>query len=361
MGVYKKKERWYIDYYLPSGLRKREVVNIKGVDPAQINREDAKKALSIRKAEMAQGKFDIMQTKKPIPLKQLCDEYFTLHSKENKRSWKRDRTTIKHFLEAFGDKNIGQLSSFLITGYRNDRSKLVCKSTVNRELDTIRNMFNKAVEWEYIDKSPYTGVEKYKVNNTNLRILSIGEFKSLIQVSSEALKPILLMAVNTGMRVSEILNLMWNDINLEKDYILVRDSKNYESRYIPIHQELKKVLVNLKDNSETDYVFEGRKSIRKQWQKALKLSGIEHCRFHDLRHTFASNLVMNGVDLVTVSQLMGHKDLTMTKRYSHPTPEHKKQAINSLNFATMDTYVDTKADSEDKINKNVIDLTAFNH
>jgi len=175
MGVFKKNERWYIDYDLPTVSRKRnrkrEVVSIPGVDPSKITRLEAEKALSIRKASIAEGKFDIMQTKKPIPLKQLCDEYFTLHSKENKRSWKRDEVTINHFLQSFGDKKIGQLSSFLITGYRNDRSKLVCKSTVNRELDTIRNMFNKAVEWGYIDKSPYKGVEKYKVNNTNLRIL----------------------------------------------------------------------------------------------------------------------------------------------------------------------------------------------
>jgi len=152
MAEYKKNNRWYIDYYLPDGKRKREVVTIPGVDPKHINREDAKKALSIRKAEIAQGKFDIFQTKKPIPLKQLCNEYLNLHSKENKRSWKRDEVTINHFLQSFGDKNIRQLSSFLITGYRNERSKSVKKSTVNRELDTIRNMFNKAVEWEYIDK-----------------------------------------------------------------------------------------------------------------------------------------------------------------------------------------------------------------
>lgn len=74
MGVYKKKNRWYIDYYLPSGIRKREVVTIPGVDIAQINRQDAIKALSIRKAEMAQGKFDITHTKKPVSVKQICTD-----------------------------------------------------------------------------------------------------------------------------------------------------------------------------------------------------------------------------------------------------------------------------------------------
>ena len=166
MGIYKKKNRWYVDYYLKNGKRKREVVIIDGVDPAQVNRQNALDALSVRKAEQAQGKFGIAKTKKPIPVKKLCDEYMNEHSKENKRSWKRDEITIKHFLEMFSDKNINQLNSFQITRYRNERSKLVNKSTVNRELDTIRNMFNKAVEWGYIDKSPYTGVEKYKVNKT---------------------------------------------------------------------------------------------------------------------------------------------------------------------------------------------------
>jgi len=75
MGVYKKKERWYIDYYLPNNNRKREVVTIPGVDPAQINRQDAIKALSIRKAEMAQGKFDIAQTEKKIPFTKLADSF----------------------------------------------------------------------------------------------------------------------------------------------------------------------------------------------------------------------------------------------------------------------------------------------
>jgi len=344
MGVYKKNNRWIIDYYLPSGKRKREVVTIPGVDPAQINREDAKKALSIRKAELAQGKFDIAQTKKPIPLKKLCNEYLNEHSKQNKRSWKRDEVTIKHFLQTFGDKNINQLNSFLITRYRNERSKSVKKSTVNRELDTIRNMFNKAVEWGYIDKSPYKGVEKYKVNNTNLRILSNEEFKLLYNAASTELKTVLLMALNTGMRLGEILSLKLNDINLTEGHLLVRDSKNYDSRYIPIHPELKQVLKQLKESSNSEYVFSHAdgtpvKSIKKGFRSALKRSGIDHCRFHDLRHTFASNLVMNGVDLVTVSQLMGHKDLTMTKRYSHPTPEHKKQAIESLKFNNLESKV----------------------
>ena len=341
MGVYKKDNRWYIDYYLPNGKRKREAVSIEGVDPSKINREDAKKALSIRKSEFAQGKFDIAQTKKPVLFKRLAERYLE-YSKTNKRAWKRDEHSLKHFVSFLKGKTLQQITPWLIEKYKSERKQKVKPSTVNRELDTLRNMLNMAVSWKMIDESPYKGIKHFKVNNSNLRILSDEEFNKLYESASSELKPILMTAYSTGMRLGEILNLKWGDVNLKEDYILVRDSKNYESRTISIHPTLKETLSHLKTISESDFTFEGRKTIKRAWQKALRLSGIAHCRFHDLRHTFASNLVMNGVDIVTVAELMGHKDLSMTKRYSHPSPQHKKQAINKLKLKTMDTYLDTK-------------------
>lgn len=347
MSVYKKKNRWYADYYL-NGRRIREVVSIQGVDPSKITLRGAQQAFAIRKAEIAQGKFKIANVKKSISFEVLCTEYLENYSKVNKRSWRRDLSSIKHFLDYFGDKKLNQITSWLIEKYKAERKKLVKKSTVNRELDTFRHIFNKAVDWGYIDKSPYTGVKKFKVNNTNLRILSDAEFKDLYNASSASLKPILQMAVHTGMRLGEILSLLWDDVNLKEGHLLVRDSKNYESRYIPLHPELTSVLIDLKNRSDSEYVFGGRTTIKRQWANALKKSGIKHCRFHDLRHTFGSNLGMSGVDIVTVAELMGHKDLSITKRYSHPTPEHKKSAINRLSFIKVDTYMDTSVDIRDK-------------
>ncbi len=102
-------------------------------------------------------------------------------------------------------------------------------------------------------------------------------------------------------------------------------------------------------NNNNEYLFRSQtiniaRRIENQFYKALKLSGIAKCRFHDLRHTFASRLVMSGVDIVTVKELMGHKDIKMTMRYSHPTPEHKKQAVEKLNTGTIDTYLDTRSE-----------------
>jgi integrase len=340
MGQIRERGKSFqLDYYM-NGERVRETVKIEGIPKDKITRTDAEKILNIRLAQVARGE-KIALKSKSILFDTLCKKYLNEYSKVNKRSWKRDRQSIKYFLGQFDGKTLNQLSPLLIEGYKRERAKVVKKSTVNRELDTLRNMLNKAVEWGYIEKSPYQGVKKYKVNNTNLRILNNEEFELLYNAASEQFKPILLTAVRTGMRLGEILSLQWEDINLKEDYLLVKDSKNYESRYIPIHPELKVALINLKQNSESDYVFAGRKSITKQWQKAFKGAGIAYCRFHDLRHTFGSNLVMNGVDIVTVAELMGHKDLSMTKRYSHPTPEHKRKAVYGLNIENKKSLQNT--------------------
>ena len=344
MGVYKKDNRWYIDYYLPNGRRKREVVSIEGVDPSKINREDAKKALSIRKSEFAQGKFDIAQTKKPVLFKRLAERYLE-YSKTNKRAWKRDEHSLKHFVSFFKGKTLQQITPWLIEKYKSERKQKVKPSTVNRELDTLRHMLNMAVTWKMIEENPYKGIKHFKVNNSSLRILNKEEFKKLYASASTELKSIWITAYTTGMRLGEILNLKWEDVDIKEEYILVRDSKNYESRTISIHPTLKETLSLLRTMSKSEFTFEGRKTIKRAWQKALRLSGIAHCRFHDLRHTFASNLVMKGVDIVTVAELMGHKDLSMTKRYSHPSPQHKKEAINKLKLETMDTYLDTKKET----------------
>jgi len=184
----------------------------------------------------------------------------------------------------------------------------------------------------------------FKENNVNLRILSNEEFQKLYNNSSESLKSFLTVAVNTGMRPSEILNLKWEEVNFKQGYVLVSNSKNNESRNIPMNENLKDTLLRLNNELNLEYVFSHKdgepiKSVKHGFWSALRRSGINHCRIYDLRHTFASNLVMAGVDIVTVKELMGHKDISMTMRYSHPTPEHKKQAINRLNFNNLDSKV----------------------
>jgi integrase len=221
-------------------------------------------------------------------------------------------------------------------------------------------MFKKAVEWDLTSNNPAKDVKLFKENNVNLRILSNEEFQKLYDESSESLKSFLLIMVNTGMRPNEIFKLKWNDVDMKQKYINITDSKNGDPRIIPINDVLYLCLSSL--DKANEYVLthsDGRqvKSNKGAFCSALKKSGIDHCRIYDLRHTFASNLVMAGVDIVTVKELLGHKDITMTMRYSHPTPEHKKQAVNKLNISGMDTYLDTCCNKD----TNQTSVTSLNH
>jgi integrase len=147
----------------------------------------------------------------------------------------------------------------------------------------------------------------------------------------------IIVALNTGMRLGEILSLTWDRVDFERGVITVERSKNDGVRHIPINKQLTEELEAVKLIATGKYVFskstgEPFKDIKNGFWSTLRRSGIRKCRFHDLRHTFASHLVMNGTDITTVKELLGHKTISMTMRYAHLSKEHKQQAVDSLEF-----------------------------
>ena len=142
-------------------------------------------------------------------------------------------------------------------------------------------------------------------------------------------------AINTGLRKGEMQNLKWHDVDYRQRLIGVHDTKNGESRYIPINQVAKNILLSTPKHPESPYVFCKRTNgktynFRKGFETALKKADIKNFRWHDLRHTFASHLIMAGVDLNTVRELLGHKSLDMTLRYAHLSQDHKNRAVQAL-------------------------------
>jgi integrase len=159
------------------------------------------------------------------------------------------------------------------------------------------------------------------------------EVQILLSNCADYLNPLVTVAVHTGMRKGELLSLKWDQVNSEQGIITLYDTKNGERRDIPMDETVKATLREMERRG--DYVFctaEGKAFVRaqKSFEVALKKSGIRNFRFHDLRHTFASNLAMAGEDLNTIRELLGHKDLTMTLRYAHLAPNHKTRAVNVL-------------------------------
>jgi integrase len=155
----------------------------------------------------------------------------------------------------------------------------------------------------------------------------------------------------TGMRRGEIAKLKWLDVDLESRYIYVNETKNDDCRSIPINDSLYHVIINLKQNATSIYVFTiregkaytGKNLWRTAWDNAFKKAGIDYCTFHHLRHTFTSRLIVDEKeDYATVMALTGHKDIRMLQRYSHTREEAKKIAINKLSnnlFAERDVHI----------------------
>jgi integrase len=186
------------------------------------------------------------------------------------------------------------------------------------------------------------GIEFFKEDSGRLRFLEREEIPRLLSNCNDYLLPIVTVALNTGMRRGELFRLKWHDIDIRRDVIHLYKTKNGEARDIPMNEVVKATLIKVRKHPISPYVFcreDGKPyyNLRKSFFTALKKSDIVDFRFHDLRHTFASQLVMSGVDLNTVRELLGHKSLAMTLRYAHLSPNHKKRAVDVL-AKQLDTF-----------------------
>ncbi len=332
-GIYKRGSVYWIRYTGSDGRKRFE----------------SSKSPSIRVAEklLIQRKNDVMMGKTPIKeiknytFNELATEYHKWA--ERQKSYHKSKIyLISQLTQMFGNLPLKRFNSMLLEQYQTEKLKHGNKpATVNRLLSTISHMFTKAVEWDMVDDTMIKKIRKVKLlpeGNKRLRFLNKEECQALIQACSPHLQPIVITALNTGMRKGEILGLRWDQVDLNHGFILLDKTKNGERREIPINQTLKDTLQSLTIKMGSPYVFIdslGNRygDVKKSFKTALKKVEIDDFRFHDLRHTAASHLIMAGVDLTTVKELLGHKDISQTLRYSHLAPSHKIKAIDMLDNA----------------------------
>lgn len=334
MGVYYKNNNWHIDYRLLNGKRRREKVGS--------SKKLAETVLSKRKIEIAEGKFlDVLKNEK-IKFEVFAEEFLNIHSKANKKSWKADYYNLQSLKSYFGGKYLYTITIKDIEKFKFERSGQVGPATVNRELATLKTMFSKAVTWEKLHENIARNVKFFKEPAGRLRFLEQEEIVKVLANCSKRLRPVVVLALNTGMRRGEILGLKWHDVDFKNNIITLLDTKNGEKREVYMNEQVKTALICVRKHPESPYIFcnplgKPFHDIRKSFFTALKKSGITNFHFHDLRHTFASQLAMSGTDINTIRELMGHKDIRMTLRYSHLSPSHKKRAVDVLG-QRMDTF-----------------------
>lgn len=338
-GLYKRGNVYWLRYAGLDGKIIRESSHSSKL-------KDASDLLIGRRNEIKEGKEP--EIKKRIvnhTFNALAEQY--LKWAERQRSFQSKSYFIKQLVRDFNLIPLRQFNSMLLEQYQTERlGKGNKPATANRLLATLKHMFSKAVEWEMVEEATLKRIRKAKFleeNNRRLRYLSKEECQALIEACDSHLRPIVITALNTGMRKGEILGLTWDRVDFNHGFILLDRTKNGERREIPINQTVRKTLSELFHGTkerprrvDVNHVFydpateKSCRSIKKSFPIACRRAKITDFRFHDLRHCFASHLVMNGVDLTTIKELLGHKQLTMTLRYAHLAPSHKTKAVDIL-------------------------------
>lgn len=327
MAIFRRANNYWIDFYV-EGRRKRKKVGS--------NYRMAQLALQKAKVSIAEGKFLDVSKSSRILFDEIAQDFLN-YSKNNKRSFGRDVQLVNHLFGSFKGKRLKEISPVVIESYKGKRlGEGTAPATVNRELACGKAIFNWAVKSNKTSDNPFRKVTFFKEDNEILRYLTVAEIKRLLDACPFQLKAVVATALNTGMRKGEILNLKWKDVKLTDGLIFVEHTKSGKPRQIPINGQLRDVLLKCLNRRQNDYVFlndEGKKykDVRTAFRNALKRAKLStDFRFHDLRHTFASQMVMAGIDLATVREILGHSNIKTTMRYAHLSPVHKREALEIL-------------------------------
>lgn len=226
-----------------------------------------------------------------------------------------------HFKELYLDQiTRGRLADFVSAR----RGAGVTSATIRRDLACLSSMLSQCCEWDWTDGNPVRAMPKrgLKEATPRIRFLSREEFGRLTAAAAEHLRPMLLVAVSTGMRLEEQLSLRWSQVDMRRREITLTETKTGAPRVVPIPDTIVGTLDRLTRHISEPWVFwhdNGQRytTIKTAFNAACRRAGIQDFRWHDLRHTFASWAVQGGMDLYRLSRLLGHKTLAMTARYAH--------------------------------------------
>ena len=379
MSIYQEKKsgKWYFEAMI-RGKRYHRAIS------EAVTKKDAETYFNAFKTDLLRGKLDLVENIGCKLFKDLADEYIK-YSEGNHRSYKTNVAKAQKFKKLWGNRQLKDISPMDIEKYKINRkkeikakekeidgqkieAKYISATTINRDIEVLRKMFNIAIDNGWLTKNPCTAVKKLRQENILERYLSPDEEIRMFQVCDgdfsflkeddrkkaektyknrfKYMIPIITCALNTGMRKEEILSLTWKCVNFEDNKITLLDTKNGKKRHIPINSILKGELKTLHKSKCCDYVFANPITknkycdLKTSFPSICRLAKIENFRFHDLRHTSATRMVGAGVPITMVKDILGHSDIHTTMRYAHAITEQSLDAVEALsNYAERNRKV----------------------
>jgi len=342
----------------------RVKVRIKGrpVETATFNRlTDAKLWAQQTEADIRRGKHFKTSEAKKRTLNETIDRYYkdVLSLAKNPTNQK---TYLNWWKKEIGAYSLSDITTAIIVEKRNELvgstnkfGRLVGPTTANRYTQALGHVFTIAIkEFGWISENPISNIGKYKESRGRVRCLSDEERKKILAACKESENPylytIVVLALSTGGRKMEIVGLKWSDIDLDRQRIILQETKNGERRVLPLQGHAFQLIKQLSAETikkeaatgkKCEYVFPSAKAcqpidIRRAWEYSVQKAKLEDFRFHDLRHSAASYLAMNGASIAEIAEVLGHKTLQMVKRYAHLSEPHTSAVVASMNKRIFD-------------------------
>lgn len=343
-------------------------VRLDGYPPRFKTFDSARKAKAWAQAledEMKSGRHEAVLNSRQYTACQMIDRYIDkvlLNKGARQRTTRQQHKQLVWWRGRLVGVMLCNLSSFLITECAEELAGTAYArrrpATVNRYLAVLGHVLKTAhSQWGWLSENPMLKVQRCKEPRGRTRYLTQPEMQRLLAACGRKqrgrLLLIVLLALCTGARKQEILRLRWRDVDLGRGVAVAYDTKNGDNRQLYLHPQLVVRLKALRQRCHTkrhELVFCSRQgrplNIEYAWRKALQAAGIEGFRFHDLRHTAASYLAMNGAQATDIAEALGHKSYDMVKRYSHLSTTHVAGVVRSMNEAHINSAIGTHMEAE---------------
>jgi len=340
---------WWIEYYDLNKKRRRERVG------------PSKRAAEIRlaqvKQELAEGKVLPEKQKGMIPFSEFWEKFYMPYIQNtNSPGWvKRKQQIYKHLYKFFGSKKLKEITRLDVEKFRQARlSEGVTPAEVNREVAVLKHCLNYAIKIDMLSINPASRIGSLREKAEDAwHPLTKEQAKKLTEAMSEGARPIIEFALATGLRISNILNLQWEQVDLQQRKLIIasEETKAKKQLVLPLSKWAVKILEQHRlkrqhgHQIDTGYVFINQETgkpytvdgLRSTFKRALKRAGLpESIRLHDLRHTFASWAIEAGVDFRILKELLGHSTLEMALRYTHLSHKTLLQQIDRIPFPDED-------------------------
>ena len=341
------------------GTAYRVKIRIRGYAPQSATFErltDAKRWAQQTETAIHEGRYFKTAEAKRHTLAEMVDRFIDHELPRIPKSAKNIKTQLQWWSKQLGHHTLADITPAMIVKCRDElirngtpSQSIIAPATVNRYLVALSMAFSRAVkEWHWLEDNPVSKVKKLKEPRGRVRYLDDDERERLLTECGPHpdLYLAVVLALSTGARRTEIMSLRWKQVDLKRGFITLEDTKNGERRALPLTGH---ALALVQDRAkirrlDTDLLFPSRRvgaqrfiNLRAPFDQAVKRAGIDDFKFHDLRHSAASYLAMNGASLAEIAEVLGHKTLQMVKRYSHLSEGHVSKVVERMNSAIFGT------------------------